>query len=160
MQYVSSIIKKVCVTGHYTRQRARVVSTWDPKTRGPGFASRSGLLACENIRFSSVFAAGDVSRGGKSATQRQKFHTDDVKSVRNPVRSDDWLTEQLHCFSYCLRVTDKNQKATLVKCKREESVTKQLIFVEYSLLQKKHSSFAGARWQMNTTLYQNRPDDK
>ena len=35
-------------------------------------------LACENIRFSSLFAAGDVSRGGTSATQRQKFQTDDV----------------------------------------------------------------------------------
>ena len=50
-------------------------------------------LACENIRVSSLFAAGDVSRGGTSATQRQKFHTDDVKSVRNPVRSADWSTE-------------------------------------------------------------------
>ena len=36
------------------------------------------LLACENIRFSSLFAAGDVSRGGTSTTQRQKFHTDDA----------------------------------------------------------------------------------
>ena len=36
------------------------------------------LLACENIRFSSLFAAGDVSREGMSATQRQKVHTDDV----------------------------------------------------------------------------------
>ena len=35
-------------------------------------------LACENIRFSSLFVAGDVSRGGTSATQRQKFHTDDA----------------------------------------------------------------------------------
>ena len=42
-------------------------------------------LACENIRLSSLFAAGDVSRGGASAT-----HTDDLKSVRNPVRSADW----------------------------------------------------------------------
>ena len=50
-------------------------------------------LAFEDIRFSSLFAAGDVSRGGTSATQRQKFHTDDVKSVRNPVRSADWSTE-------------------------------------------------------------------
>ena len=33
-------------------------------------------LACENIRFSTLFAAGYVSRGGTSATQRQKFHTD------------------------------------------------------------------------------------
>ena len=38
-------------------------------------------LACENIRFSSLFATGDVSQGGTSATQRQKVHTEDVKSV-------------------------------------------------------------------------------
>ena len=54
---------------------------------------KSCILACENIRFSSLLAAGDVSRGGKSATQRQKFHTDDVKSVRIPVRSADWSME-------------------------------------------------------------------
>ena len=35
-------------------------------------------LACENIRFSSLFATGDVSRRGTSATQRRKFHTVDV----------------------------------------------------------------------------------
>ena len=35
-------------------------------------------IACENIPFSSLFAAGDVSRGGTSATQRQQFHTDDA----------------------------------------------------------------------------------
>ena len=43
--------------------------------------SISGALAgvaCENIRFSSLFAAGDVSRAGTSATQQQKFHTDDA----------------------------------------------------------------------------------
>ena len=56
-------------------------------------------------------------------------------------------------------MTGKRQKATKVKCKREESVTKQSIFVEYSLLLQKHLSFAGARWQMNSTLYQNRPED-
>ena len=37
-----------------------------------------GGLACENFRFSSLFVAGDVSRGGTSVTQRQKFHTDDA----------------------------------------------------------------------------------
>ena len=36
------------------------------------------MLACENIRFSSLLTAGDVSRGGTSATQQQKFHTDDA----------------------------------------------------------------------------------
>ena len=64
-------------------------------------------------------------------------------------------------ISYCLQITDKRQKAKKVKCKHEESLTKQSIFVEYSLLQKKHLSFAGARGQINTTLtlYQNRPED-
>ena len=38
----------------------------------------SCILACENIRFSWLFADRDVSREGTSATQRQKFHTDDA----------------------------------------------------------------------------------
>ena len=41
---------------------------------------------------------------------------------------------KLHCFRYCLRMTDKRQKATKVKFKRDESVTKQSISVEYILL--------------------------
>ena len=35
------------------------------------------IVARENIRFSSLFIAGDILSGGMSATQRQKFHTDD-----------------------------------------------------------------------------------
>ena len=100
----------------------------------PGFNLLKQDIACENIRFSSLLVAEDVSRGGTSATQRQKFHTDDVKSVQNPVRSADWSMEKLHCFSYCLQMTDKRQKAKKVKCKHEESLTKQSIFVQYSLL--------------------------
>ena len=49
-------------------------------------------------------------------------------------------------------MTDKRQKAAKVKCKRHESLTKQSIFVEYSLLQEKHLSFAWARSEINTTL--------
>ena len=36
------------------------------------------ILTCENSHFSSLLAARDVSVGETSATQRQKFHTDDV----------------------------------------------------------------------------------
>ena len=32
----------------------------------------------------------DVSRGARSETQRQKFHTDDTKSVWSLVRSANW----------------------------------------------------------------------
>ena len=56
-------------------------------------------------------------------------------------------------------MTDKRQKATKVKCKREESLTKQSIFVEHSLLYNKHLNFAGVRWQVNTTLDQTPPED-
>ena len=56
-----------------------------------------------------------VSRGITSATQRQKFHTDDVKSVRNPVRKADWSTE-------LLRMTYTRQTVTKVKCKRDEVI--------------------------------------
>ena len=46
----------------------------------------------EYSRFSLLTVAEDVSPGGTSATQRQKFRTDDVESVRNLVRSSDWWT--------------------------------------------------------------------
>ena len=48
------------------------------KWRAYSFLIGTVVIACENICFSSLFAAGDVSRGGTSATQRQNFHTDDV----------------------------------------------------------------------------------
>ena len=56
-------------------------------------------------------------------------------------------------------MTDKRQKAAKVKCKRDESLTKQSMFVEYSLLEKKHLSFAGAHSQMHTILFQNGPGE-
>ena len=90
------------------------------------------ILACENIRFSSLLAAGDVSRGGTSVTQRQKFHTDDVKSVRNPVRSADWSTEQLHCVSYCLRMTDKRPQRSIVNAKNLEQNSQYLWNILFS----------------------------
>ena len=50
-------------------------------------------VAGKNSRFSSLFAAGDVLRWGTSASQQQKFCTDDVKSVQNQVRSADRTTQ-------------------------------------------------------------------
>ena len=61
-------------------------------------------LACENIRFSSLFAAGNVSRGGMSATQRQKFHTDDAnQSLHNKLGSHGLPIINLSSFT-CLLV--------------------------------------------------------
>ena len=42
-------------------------------------------VACENRHFSLPLAARYVSPGETPAPQRQKFHTDDVKSIRNLV---------------------------------------------------------------------------
>ena len=114
-----------------------------------------GMSNCFQMLLVYVNRVFYVSQGGTSATQRQKFQTNDTKSVRNSVRSANWSTEQFHCSGYCLRMTDKRQKVAKVKCKCNESLTKQSIFVEYSLLQKKHLSFARADLQMNTTLFQN-----
>ena len=41
---------------------------------------------------------GDVSRGGTSATQWQKLHADDIKSVQNLVITTDWTMEYSHSF--------------------------------------------------------------
>ena len=61
------------------------------------FAAVADPVICEYSRFSSLFAARDVSPGGTSAPQQEKFRTDDVKSVRNLVRSSyivyEWLTK-------------------------------------------------------------------
>ena len=60
-------------------------------------------VACENIRFSSLFAAGDVSRGGTSATQRQKFHTDDVNQcLHNKSGTHGVLNANLFNFTLLL----------------------------------------------------------
>ena len=62
------------------------------------------LLACENIRFSSLFAAGDFSRGGTSATWLQKFHTDDANQcLHNKSSSHGVLNINLFNFT-CLLV--------------------------------------------------------
>ena len=61
-------------------------------------------LACENIRFSSLFATGDVSRRGTFATQRQKFHTDDANQcLHNTTGSHGVPNTNLYSFT-CLLV--------------------------------------------------------
>ena len=68
-------------------------SLCDPEIRFVSWLSNFfACIACEYSRVSLLLAARDVSPGGTSSTQRQKFHTDDVKSVRDLVRSSDWST--------------------------------------------------------------------
>ena len=63
------------------------------------------MLACENILFPSLFAAGDVLRGETSATQRQKFHTDDVKQcLKNKSGSNG--VSKAHLFNFTFLLVD------------------------------------------------------
>ena len=52
---------------------------------------------------------GDVSQKGTSATQRQKLHTGDIKSVQNFVVSTDWMMEYSHSFSKDLQWNNQSQ---------------------------------------------------
>ena len=65
-------------------RRVRGQPLWWPLRGGSARSTKktrcqqANSSACENIRFSWLFAALDVSCGGTSATQLQKFHTDDA----------------------------------------------------------------------------------
>ena len=60
-------------------------------------------IAYGNSRFSSLLAAGDVSREGTSATQRQKFHTDDVNQcLHNKSGSHGVPNANLFNFTFLL----------------------------------------------------------
>ena len=62
------------------------------------------FLACENIHiFSSLDTAGDVSHGGTSATQRQKFHNDDANQCLHNKFGSHWVPINLSNFT-CLLV--------------------------------------------------------
>ena len=47
-------------------------------------------VACKYSCFSLLLAARNILPGGTSVPQWQKFHTDDVKSLQNLVRSCTW----------------------------------------------------------------------
>ena len=76
----------VGVAGRAVREKQHCPS------EGSYFQGGVEFLACKNSILSSPLSAWDVSPGEKSEPQRQKFHTDDVKSVLNLVRSSDWST--------------------------------------------------------------------
>ena len=88
---------------HEERTSSR--STTDiPVTMWNYFISYTSL-ACENIRFSSLFIAGDVSRGEMSATQGQKFHTDDANQCLHN-KSDSHGVPNIDLSNFACRLVD------------------------------------------------------
>ena len=58
-----------------------------------------------------------VLHRGVSGTQRQKFHTDDEKSDRNPVNSADWSTDGILGIVYEWQTKDKRPQKSNVNAK-------------------------------------------
>ena len=127
LYFIQNLLPSNC---HFYPYSLKVSNVWE-------------LLACKNSHLSSLLCR-----------QRQKFYIDDVKSVQNLARSSDWSTQELHCFSYCLQMTDKRQKATKVKCKRDESTNSQYSWNIFLFTRSIILSFVGACLQKNTKLYQ------
>ena len=86
-------------------------------------------FACGQV--TSLLVACEVSPGKTSVPQTTEIsQTDDVKSSGVWPGAPIGRICSYMCFSYDLRTTDKRQKHTKIKCKRDESITKQSIFVE------------------------------
>ena len=79
----------------------------------------SHRLACENIRFSSLFAAGNVSRGEKLRLS-EKFHTDDVKYLFG-IQSEEligwWSSYIVFAIVYEWQAKDKRPQKSNVSVK-------------------------------------------
>ena len=71
----------------------------DPQEQEDGKLCAS--INCKCGHLSLLSTTRDVSRGGTSVPQPQKFPTANIKSVQNLVRSFDLSMEQLYCLSYC-----------------------------------------------------------
>ena len=121
------------------------------------FSSHAKTVARENICFSSLISAGGHFAGRNicnSATEISYWW----RKICLESAQKHWLDDGVVTLFQLLFMKGR-QKATKVKSKRDECITKQSIFLEYVLSWKKHLSFAGACSQMNTTLYQNRPGE-
>ena len=100
--------------------------------RLPNLLDKINFLAFENISFSMLFTAGDVLRGGTSATQRQKFHTDDANQcLLNKSGSHGVPNVNLFNFRFLL--------VNLVKCcvhLRTSSSKTQMLVLEKTIFHK------------------------
>ena len=70
-----------------------------------GLCGTLSSLACENSRFSLLLAAGNVSRGGTSLTQRRKFHTDDVNQCLHNISGSHGVP-QPNLFNFTFLLVD------------------------------------------------------
>ena len=95
----------------------------------------ANLVACEYSSLSSLLAARDV-------LQKRRLRLSDRNSILMTYNlSGIWLgaligrrsSYPILIISYCLRMTNKRQKATKVKSKRDESTKKTVNVLEILL---------------------------
>ena len=86
-------IQLVAVQSHICTVECNIISDIDIVN------SRNGL-ACRDSRFSSI-----VSRGETSATQRQKFHTDDVNQCLHNISGSDGVPHP-NLFNFTFPLVD------------------------------------------------------
>ena len=94
------------------------------------FRSGELALACENIRFSSLFAAGDVSREGTSATKLQKFHSDDANQCLHN-ESGSHGVPNINLSNFTCRLVDFGKC-----CLPTSSSKSQMLFLEKTIFHK------------------------
>ena len=96
----------------------------------------SRIIACKNSRFSSLLATGGVSPGQTSASQRQKFHTDDVNQCLHnhsgghgvpSANLSDFRFVQVGFCKVCVRLRTSSSKTEIL-------ILEKRIVVEYTLL--------------------------
>ena len=95
----------------------------------------SRIIACQNSRFPSLLVTGGVSPGQTSASQRQKFHTDDVNQcVHNhsgghgvpSANLSDFRFVQVGFCKVCVRLRTSSSKTEIL-------ILEKRIVVEYTL---------------------------
>ena len=88
------------------------------------------MICMKNRKFSSCPRAKVRRQGPPGSAKAQPWNLSGIWSgALVGHRSSKY------CFSYCLQLTDKRQKATKIKSKCNKSITKQSRFLEYILLE-------------------------
>ena len=88
-----------------------------------------GVLACDNSCFSLLFTTGDVLWGGTSATQRRKFHTDDVNQCLL-IKSCSHMVPNANLFNFTFLLVNFGNNYKVLCSSVNEFQQTQMLLVE------------------------------
>ena len=93
----------------------------------------SRIIACKNSGFPSLLATGGVSPGQTSASQRQKFHTDDVNQCLHDhsgghgvlsANLSDFRFVQVGFCKFCVRLRTSSSKTEILMIEKSTVKTR------------------------------------